>query len=75
MAHFSVCFKCSETDFNELCERDGIVPAPYLARNNWVLVKKKSALQKNEWEHFLQSSYALVKSGLSRKLQKELGSK
>jgi len=29
-------FKCSPEDFAELTEREGIVPAPYLARAMWV---------------------------------------
>jgi predicted DNA-binding protein (MmcQ/YjbR family) len=70
---FSVCFKCSEIDFNDLCEREGIIPAPYLARNKWVMVQKSAGLNKSEWEHFIAASYDLIKAGLSKKLQKELG--
>ena len=68
-----VSFKCDDQDFNELCERDGIIPAPYLARNKWVQVQRSSALNKKEWEQYIQESYRLVATGLSKKLQKELG--
>lgn len=68
----SVCFKCSEEDFDELCEREGILPAPYLARNNWVLVKKLSALNKTELEKLIKASYTFVVSKFSKKLRKEL---
>jgi predicted DNA-binding protein (MmcQ/YjbR family) len=71
--NISVCFKCSEEDFNLLCERDGIIQAPYLARNKWVLVQKASALNKNEWKQFIKTSYDLVAAGLSKKLKIELG--
>ena len=30
-----LCFKCTPEDFAELIEVDGIIPAPYLARNHW----------------------------------------
>ena len=72
-ANLSIFFKCSEEDFNELCERDGIIPAPYLARNKWVLVQKESGLSKDEWKHFIKTSYNLVLAGLSKKLKIELG--
>ena len=71
--NISVCFKCAEEDFNLLCERDGIIQAPYLARNKWVLVQKVSALNKNEWEQFIKTSYDLVAAVLSKKLKVELG--
>jgi predicted DNA-binding protein (MmcQ/YjbR family) len=32
-------FKCSADDFAELAERNGIIPAPYLARANWVALE------------------------------------
>jgi predicted DNA-binding protein (MmcQ/YjbR family) len=72
-ANFSVFLKCTEEDFNQLCERDGIIPAPYLARNKWVYVQKPSALNKNEWSYFIRISYQLVAAGLTRKLRNELG--
>jgi predicted DNA-binding protein (MmcQ/YjbR family) len=72
-ADISVCFKCSEEDFNLLCERDGIIPAPYMARNKWVLMQKAFALNKNEWKQFIKISYDLVAAGLSKKLKIELG--
>jgi predicted DNA-binding protein (MmcQ/YjbR family) len=68
-----VSFKCSEDDFQELCEREEIVPAPYLARNKWVLVKKASSLTEREWEKYLKKSYQLVAAKLPLKKQKELG--
>jgi predicted DNA-binding protein (MmcQ/YjbR family) len=71
--NISVCFKCAEEDFNLLCERDGIIQAPYLARNKWVLVQKASALNTNEWKQFITTSYDLFAAGLSKKLKMELG--
>lgn len=53
-------FKCSDEEFTTLIERDGIIPAPYMARNKWVMVEKASALSKDEWEHFVRTSYSLV---------------
>jgi predicted DNA-binding protein (MmcQ/YjbR family) len=72
-AAMSASFKCDEEDFAALCERDGIIPAPYLAKNKWVYIQKATALTKKEWEYYIQKSYKLVASKLPKKLQKELG--
>src|SRR5437868_362908 len=37
-AEHYIAFKCSEEDFAELCELEGIVPAPYMARMHWVAI-------------------------------------
>jgi predicted DNA-binding protein (MmcQ/YjbR family) len=68
-----VSFKCSNEDFEELCEREQIVPAPYLARNKWVQVRKASALTKKEWEQYLKKSYELIAAKLPLKKRKEFG--
>jgi predicted DNA-binding protein (MmcQ/YjbR family) len=65
-------FKCSGEDFNSLIEREGIIPAPYMARNKWVMVEKASVFTKNEWEDYIYKSYTLVGSKLSKKVQHEL---
>jgi predicted DNA-binding protein (MmcQ/YjbR family) len=70
---FSVCFKCKEENFDMLCEREGIVPAPYLARNKWVLVKKSSVLNRKDFEKFIKDSYMQIVSILSKKQRNELG--
>lgn len=72
-AEMMASFKCDEEDFNELCERDGIIPAPYLARNKWVQIRNPSALNKKEWEHYIEKSYRLVAMKLPKKMQTELG--
>lgn len=69
----TVSFKVKDDEFESMCERNGIIPAPYMARNKWVQVKKRNALRPKEWEHYLRQSYELIKSKLSKKLQKEIG--
>ena len=66
-------FKCDEEDFNALCERQGIIPAPYLARNKWVQVQKSFALSKTEWGQYIKKSYKLVAANLPKKMQKDIG--
>jgi predicted DNA-binding protein (MmcQ/YjbR family) len=67
-------FKCSLEDFAELTERPGIIPAPYLARAQWVALQSEDALSATEVKKLLRKSYDLVFSKLTRKQQHELSS-
>jgi predicted DNA-binding protein (MmcQ/YjbR family) len=62
-------FKCSAENFAELTERAGIIPAPYMARNQWVALETREALQKEELRSLLRESYDLVFGKLPRKTQ------
>ena len=67
-----LCFKCSAENFAELTERAGIIPAPYMARAQWVALETKDALQKEELAGLLQESYNLVLAKLPRKTREAL---
>lgn len=66
-------FKVKEDDFEEMCNRDGFKPAPYLARYKWVWIEDIERLNKKEWEQYIRQSYKLVKDKLPLKTKKELG--
>lgn len=68
----AVNIKTSSEDFETLTERDGIEQAPYMARNQWISIQKRSALKPDEWKHYLTQSYELIKSKLTKKKQAEL---
>jgi predicted DNA-binding protein (MmcQ/YjbR family) len=70
----SVClsFKCSPEDFDELIERPGIIPAPYMARAKWVALESFSAMQRKELEPRLERAYELIFAKLPKKTQREL---
>ena len=68
-----ISFKVNDEEFEELSAREGFMPAPYMARNKWVLVTHPGKLTKKEWEHYVKQSYELVKSRLSKKMQDTLG--
>ena len=64
----TLAFKCTPDTFAELVERDGVIPAPYLARAMWVQEKQiGTALNRSEREHLIASSYELVKAKLPKK--------
>lgn len=69
----SVRIKVTEEDFEKLTEKEGIIPSPYLAKNQWIAIEKPTALKPKEWEHYLRQSYELIKSKLTKKAQKEIG--
>jgi predicted DNA-binding protein (MmcQ/YjbR family) len=57
----SIAFKCTPESFGELIERSGIIPAPYMARNLWVLEQEiGEALDRRELEALVRTSYDLV---------------
>lgn len=55
-----VSFKCTPEKFAELVERDGIIPAPYVARYHWVAVEDISTMEDEELEDLVSKSYMLV---------------
>ena len=44
----------------ELCEREGIIPAPYLARAGWVAAQGWGALRASEWMAEVSLAHAHV---------------
>ncbi len=68
-------FKAADEDFEELIQREGFIPAPYMARYKWVYVDDISRLNKKDWEKYLKLSYQLVHDKLSAKVRKEIAEK
>src|SRR5215813_8996069 len=68
-----LAFKCTPDKFNELIELDGVIPAPYMARNKWVRLERPNALGDSEIKSLIKSSYEMVFAKLPKKTQGELG--
>jgi predicted DNA-binding protein (MmcQ/YjbR family) len=66
-------FKCAPDDFADLTERAGIIPAPYLARAQWVALETEEALTAAELKQYLRQSYELVVQKLTKKARAALG--
>jgi predicted DNA-binding protein (MmcQ/YjbR family) len=69
----SLSFKCTPERFDELIEFEGIVPAPYTARNKWVMLERLDALSDSEIKGLINNSYEMILSKLTKKAQAELG--
>jgi predicted DNA-binding protein (MmcQ/YjbR family) len=67
-------FKASPEDFAELTERPNIIPAPYLARAQWVALETKDALPEDELARLLRDSYEMVFAKLPRKTREAVSS-
>jgi predicted DNA-binding protein (MmcQ/YjbR family) len=65
-------FKVSRENFAELIERPGIIPAPYLARAQWIALERRDALPLDQLAALLRESYDLVVAKLPRKVRDEL---
>jgi predicted DNA-binding protein (MmcQ/YjbR family) len=65
-------FKVSDEDFGLLTEKQGFIPAPYLARYKWVQVDDISRLSKKQWKDYAEKSYRLIGSKLPAKVKKEI---
>lgn len=65
-------FKASPENFVELTERPSIIPAPYLARAQWVALETRDALNAGELAGLLRESYELVLAKLPKKTREHL---
>ena len=75
MSPTRIAFKCTPEKFAELVEIEGIIPAPYMARNHWVAMIDMNALRQPEIKELIQESYQMILEKLPRKTQAGLQSK
>ena len=65
-------FKASPERFAELTERQNIIPAPYLARAQWVALETRDAVGREELARLLRESYEMVLARLPKKVRKAI---
>ena len=68
-----ISLKCSDTAYDILCERSGIIPAPYLARAKWVQLVTPDAMDDDDIKLYIQKAYDIIVSKLTKSVRKELG--
>jgi predicted DNA-binding protein (MmcQ/YjbR family) len=64
--------KADPEEFLELTERQGIIPAPYLARAKWIAIETWDTLPQSELSALIRKSYELVLANLPRKTRESL---
>ena len=67
-------FKASPENFAELTERQNVIPAPYMARAQWVALQTRDALTRDELSRLLRESYDMVFAKLPKKTQETISS-
>ena len=68
-----ISYPAGQERFGELLEREGILPAPYLARIFWVSAERWDVYREREWEAELSAGHAMVLEKLPKKVQATLG--
>lgn len=71
-SEYVISFKSSAERSAELVENEGIDPAPYLARAQWVAVRSLDLLRDTEWRELLTEARRLVYEKLPKKMRSEL---
>lgn len=65
-------FKVDDEEFADLVEREGIIPAPYLARAKWISLESVDAMDQGEVRERVRRAYDLVKAKLTRRAQEAI---
>lgn len=68
----SASIKVTQEDFELLPQREGIIPAPYMARYKWVYLDDINLFSKAEWEQYLKLAYNEVINKLTAKAKREI---
>ena len=58
--------------YADLLERDGLIPAPYMARIFWVAAERWGSLRNNEWEEELRAAHAITLGKLPKRVREVL---
>ena len=69
---YKFSFKVGEERYAELLEREGVMPAPYLARAKWVAVEEYNTIAPPELREYIREGYELVLAKLPKKVRLEL---
>jgi predicted DNA-binding protein (MmcQ/YjbR family) len=70
--HGVMSYSAGPERFSELLERDGLKPAPYMARNHWVAVDSWAALRNAEWQAELRAAYDIIFARLPQRTRAAL---
>lgn len=65
--------KADPERFEELVDRPGVVPAPYLARAKWIALESWQAVPRNELKQLVRDSYDMVCRKLPKAVQQDPG--
>ncbi len=67
-----ISFAAGADRYHALLEREGVVPAPYVARIFWVAVTEWGALSAAEWDECLRTAHRLIHDKLPARTRQTL---
>lgn len=65
-------FKVDDDDFDNICNQNGFIQAPYFAKNKWVKLLDINLKCNQEWKIYIDNAYNLIKQKLTKKLQLQI---
>lgn len=65
--HGVISYAAGPERYAELLEREGISPAPYLARAHWVAVERWSIFRQAEWQSEMEAAHAVISAKLPKR--------
>lgn len=68
-----ISLKTTPEKFAGLTERQGIIPAHYVARYHWVTIEDLSAVTQSELKDLIRESYKMVFDKLPARVRKTIG--
>jgi predicted DNA-binding protein (MmcQ/YjbR family) len=68
-----ISYSAGPERYSELLETEGIIPAPYMARIDWVAVERWNVFRTPEWEQELRAAHALTFAKLPPRIRAILG--
>jgi predicted DNA-binding protein (MmcQ/YjbR family) len=69
----SASIKVSDDDFDVLTSKEGVIPAPYMAKHKWVFLEDINTFTRKQWEQYIPQAYRLIVAKLPAKTQRSLG--
>jgi predicted DNA-binding protein (MmcQ/YjbR family) len=70
--HRILSYAAGPTRYAELLEREGLVPAPYMARIHWVAAERWDVFSDAEWQRELRAAHDLIYAKLPKKVRTTL---
>ena len=66
----ALSFKCDDETFAELVERNGVIPAPYMAKHKWVALEQFDTIDMNQLRPLIARAFEIVSAKLPGKKRK-----
>jgi predicted DNA-binding protein (MmcQ/YjbR family) len=68
----AISYSAGPERYPELLEREGLFPAPYMARIHWIAAERWSAFRNAEWQSELRAAHAITYAKMSKRMHETL---